>query len=61
MPNMEPNYDEIFVSVITDADEDDLHKYARRLLANKSSFAVIDGKLYLSKASQDHITGKAET
>jgi hypothetical protein len=56
-----PNFDDIFVSVVTDFDQADLHKWSARLVANKSSFAIVDGKLYLSQASQDFLTGHKET
>lgn len=49
------DFDEVFVSVIADGDADDLKKWTRRCLDNGSSFAVIDGRMYLSQASQDLI------
>lgn len=60
MTIMEPNFSDIFVSVIADATKEELQKYSRRLIENGSSFAVVDGRIYLSQASQDFITtGKA--
>jgi hypothetical protein len=56
-----PNFEDVFVSVASDFNQDDLHKWARRLITNKSSFAIVDGRLYLSQASQDFLTGHKET